>query len=73
MEQSGPAGSVLAKIASPFINGIKRVVTDFGVLTDRQGYKDEIVRYEGTLRKPAGPEAEPQLNVESEGRQAVAS
>ena len=73
MEQSGPGGSVLARIASPFVNGIKRVVTDFGILTDKQAYSDEIVRYEGTLRKPTGPEGEPQMEVETDGREAVTS
>ncbi len=73
MEQSGPGGTFLARIASPFINGIKRVATDFGILTDKQGYEEEIVRYEGTLRMPAGPESEPQLEVETADREAATS
>jgi hypothetical protein len=44
MEQSNPGGGVLARIAAPLVNGIKRVVTDIGILTDKPAYKDEIVR-----------------------------
>ena len=71
MEQLGPGGNLLARIASPFVNGIKRAVTDIGILTDKQGYKDEIVRYEGTLRKPSASEVDPQLEVETDGRRAA--
>ena len=73
MEQSSPGGGVFARIASPFVNGIRRVVTDIAILTDKQAYKDEIVRYEGSLELKPGLAIEPELNVEADGRQAVAS
>ena len=78
MEQLGSGGGVLARVASPFINGIKRVVTDIGIFTDRQAYKDEIARYEGELRHNSQydnthAENEPQLKIDTDEREAVTS
>ena len=73
MEQSNPGGSVLARIAAPFVNGIKRVVTDIGILTDKRAYKDEIVRYEGTLQLNTGRANDSETAVEADGREAVTS
>jgi hypothetical protein len=73
MEQLNPGGGVLARIAAPFVNGIKRVVTDIGILTDKRAYKDEIVRYEGTLELNAGRANESEMTVEADGREAVIS
>ncbi len=78
MEQSGSGGSVFARVVSPFINGIKRVVTDIGIFTDRQAYRDEIARYEGDLRHNTqydSPHAEnePQLKINADEREAVTS
>ncbi len=78
MEQLGSGGSVFARVASPFINGIKRIVTDIRIFTDRQAYRDEIARYEGELRHntqydSTHAENEPQLKIEADQREAVTS
>jgi hypothetical protein len=73
MEQSNPGGGVLARIATPLVNGIKRVVTDIGILTDKQAYKDEIVRYEGSIELKPGLRIEPEMKVETDGREAMPS
>ena len=78
MEQLGSGGSVFARVASPFINGIKRNVADIGIFTDRQAYKDEIARYEGDLRHNtqygnSHVENEPQLKIDADEREAVTS
>ena len=73
MEQLSSSGGVFARVASPFVNGIKRVVTDIGIFTNRQAYKDEIARYESELQQNAGIEKEPQLKVDADGREAATS
>jgi len=78
MEQSGSGGSVFARVTSPFVNGIKRVVTDIGIFTNRQAYRDEIARYEGELRHntqhdSTHAENEPQLKIDTDEREAVTS
>ncbi len=78
MEQLGSGGSVFARVASPFINGIKRIKRDIGIFTDRQAYKDEIARYEGELKQNTHSEItrsenEPELKIEAEERQVVTS
>ena len=73
MEQLSSGGGVFARIASPLVNGIKRVVTDIGILTHKQAYKDEITRYESELQQNAGFEKEPELKVDADGREAATS
>ncbi len=73
MEQLSSGGGVFARVASPLVNGIKRVVTDIGILTDKQAYKDEIARYESELQQNADFEKEPQPKVDADGREAATS
>ena len=73
MEQSSSGNRVFARIVSPVIDGIKRVVTDIGIFTDKQAYQDEIARYEGELQPNTGCENEPQLKIEADEREAVTS
>ena len=73
MEQLSSGGGVFARVASPLVNGIKRVVTDIGILTHKQAYKDEIARYESELQQNAGFENEPQLKVDADAREAATS
>ena len=73
MEQLSSGGGVFARVASPLVNGIKRVVTDIGILTDKQAYKDEIARYESEFQQNSQHENKPQLKNEADEREAVTS
>ncbi len=73
MQQLNSGNRVFARIVSPVIDGIKRVVTDIGTFTDKQAYKDEIARYEGEIQRNSGFEKEPQPKIEADEREAVTS
>ena len=73
MQQLSSGNRVFARIVSPVIDGIKRVVTDIGTFTDKQAYKDELVRYEGEIQRNSGFEKEPQPKIEADEREAVTS
>ncbi len=73
MEQLSSGNRVFARIVSPLADGIKRIVTDIGIFTDKQAYKDEIARYEGEIQRNSGFEKEPQPKIEADEREAVTS
>ncbi len=73
MDQLAAGDRVSARIASPFINGIKRVLTRIGVFTNAKGYKDEIARYESELRRNKVYENESRPGIEADEREAATS
>lgn len=73
MDQMSSRKHVFARLVSPLINRIKRVVMEIGVFTDSKAYKDEIARYESELQQKAGYENEPRLKNEAEERDATTS
>ncbi len=73
MEQLSSGNRVYARIVSPLADGIKRIVTDIGIFTDKQAYKDEVARYESEFQQNSQHENEPQLKIEAEEREAVTS
>ncbi len=73
MEQLSSGNRVFARIVSPLVDGIKRIVTDIGIFTDKQAYKDEIARYESELQQKTNYANEPELKIEAEERPVVTS
>ena len=73
MDHSGSGASVLARFASPLVNGVKRVFSEFGLFVDSGAYQDEIARYEGEIRQNGGPEVGSSDDVESGTREPATS
>ncbi len=69
MDRMNSGDRAFARIASPFISGVKRVLTGIGIFTDSKAYKDEIARYESELRQFSGHENERQVNIDAEERE----
>lgn len=73
MDQMISGGRAPARFASPFITGIKRVLSGIGLFTDTKAYQDEVARYEGEIRRNTGYENEPRRGIEAEEREAATS